>query len=179
MSWEFLSRLSVEAMHAEQLHRHGGAHGLRDENALESALARAENKSNYGDPDIAELAGAYMFGLRQKPCLCRWKQAYGARCSPRLPRHQRLCADCRSRYTLHVCDERRRWRNRRDRRGSLLSAITSSRYEKRFKLNLLRPTAQSRDSTSRCSIDRRDFPLAIIQHETVANGFTEHRLRHG
>ena len=63
MSWEFLSRLSVEAMHAEQLHRHGGAHGLRDENALESALARAENKSNYGDPDIAELAGAYMFGL--------------------------------------------------------------------------------------------------------------------
>ncbi len=63
MSWEFLSRLSVEAMHAEQLHRHGGAQGLRDENALESALARAENKSHYGDPDIAELAGAYMFGL--------------------------------------------------------------------------------------------------------------------
>ncbi|MBB3238022.1 type II toxin-antitoxin system death-on-curing family toxin [Phyllobacterium endophyticum] len=61
MSWEFLSRLSVEAMHAEQLHRHGGAHGLRDENALESALARAENKSNDGDP--AALAGAYMFGL--------------------------------------------------------------------------------------------------------------------
>jgi death-on-curing protein len=63
MSWEFLSRLSVEAMHAEQLHRHGGAHGLRDENALESALARAENKSSYDDPDIADLAGAYMLGL--------------------------------------------------------------------------------------------------------------------
>lgn len=63
MSWVFLSRLAVEAMHAEQLHRHGGAHGLRDENALESAWARAENRSHYGDPDIADLAGAYMFGL--------------------------------------------------------------------------------------------------------------------
>lgn len=63
MSWEFLSRLTVEAIHGEQLRRHGGAHGLRDENALESALARAENKSHYGEADIADLAGAYLFGL--------------------------------------------------------------------------------------------------------------------
>lgn len=63
MSWEFLSRRSVEAMHAEQLRRHGGASGLRDENALESALARAENKSLYGEPDAAALAAAYMFGI--------------------------------------------------------------------------------------------------------------------
>lgn len=63
MSWEFLSRRAVEAMHAEQLRRHGGAAGLRDENALESALARAENKSVYGDPSIHELAAAYVFGL--------------------------------------------------------------------------------------------------------------------
>lgn len=63
MSWEFLSLRSVEAMHAEQLRRHGGASGLRDENALESALARAENKSLYGEPDAAALAAAYMFGI--------------------------------------------------------------------------------------------------------------------
>ncbi|RWB01615.1 type II toxin-antitoxin system death-on-curing family toxin [Mesorhizobium sp.] len=63
MSWEFLSRRAVEAMHAEQLRRHGGAHGLRDENALESALARAENKANYGDPSIEDLAAAYIFGI--------------------------------------------------------------------------------------------------------------------
>ncbi|RVC73807.1 MAG: type II toxin-antitoxin system death-on-curing family toxin [Mesorhizobium sp.] len=63
MSWEFLSRRAVEAMHAEQLRRHGGAQGLRDENALESALARAENKANYGDPSIEELAAAYIFGI--------------------------------------------------------------------------------------------------------------------
>ncbi len=63
MSWEFVSRRSVEAMHAEQLRRHGGAAGVRDENAFESALARAENKALYGEPSIAELAAAYLFGL--------------------------------------------------------------------------------------------------------------------
>ncbi|CAN7433250.1 type II toxin-antitoxin system death-on-curing family toxin [Mesorhizobium amorphae] len=63
MSWEFLTRRAVEAMHAEQLRRHGGAQGLRDENALESALARAENKANYGDPSIEDLAAAYIFGI--------------------------------------------------------------------------------------------------------------------
>jgi len=63
MSWQFLSRRAVEAMHAEQLRRHAGAQGSRDENALESALARAENKANYGDPTIADLAAAYIFGI--------------------------------------------------------------------------------------------------------------------
>ncbi|MER8562993.1 type II toxin-antitoxin system death-on-curing family toxin [Mesorhizobium sp. M0902] len=63
MSWEFLTRRAVEAMHAEQLRRHGGAQGLRDENALESALARAETKANYGDPSVEELAAAYVFGI--------------------------------------------------------------------------------------------------------------------
>jgi death-on-curing protein len=63
MSWEFLSRRAVEAFHAEQLRRHGGAQGLRDENALESALARPEQKAHYGEPTIHELAAAYVFGL--------------------------------------------------------------------------------------------------------------------
>ncbi|TPM37510.1 type II toxin-antitoxin system death-on-curing family toxin [Mesorhizobium sp. B2-3-4] len=62
MSWEFLTRRAVEAMHAEQLRRNGGARGLRDENALESALAHAE-KANYGDPSIEDLAAAYIFGI--------------------------------------------------------------------------------------------------------------------
>ncbi|WP_159590290.1 type II toxin-antitoxin system death-on-curing family toxin [Chelativorans xinjiangense] len=63
MSWEFLSPLAVEAMHAEQLRRHGGAHGIRDDNALESTSARAENKAAYGEPDVFTLAAAYAFGL--------------------------------------------------------------------------------------------------------------------
>lgn len=63
MSWEFLSRRAVEAFHAEQLRRHGGAQGLRDENALESALSRPENKAAYGEPDVYELAAAYVYGI--------------------------------------------------------------------------------------------------------------------
>lgn len=63
MTWEFPSRQVVEALHAEQLRRHGGAAGLRDENALESALHRAENKALYASPDVFELAAAYAFGL--------------------------------------------------------------------------------------------------------------------
>ncbi|ODT32097.1 MAG: death-on-curing family protein [Kaistia sp. SCN 65-12] len=63
MSWRFLIRRAVEAMHAEQLRRHGGAYGIRDENILESALARAENKAAYGEPTVHELAAAYLFGI--------------------------------------------------------------------------------------------------------------------
>ena len=36
---------------------------MRDENALESALARAENKANYGDPSVTDLAAAHVFGI--------------------------------------------------------------------------------------------------------------------
>lgn len=63
MNWRFLSRQVVEALHAEQLRRHGGSRGLRDDNALESALHRAENNAAYGNPDVYELAAAYAFGL--------------------------------------------------------------------------------------------------------------------
>jgi len=63
MNWELLPRRAVEAFHAEQLRRHGGAQGLRDENALESALSRPENKLAYGSPTVHDLAAAYVFGL--------------------------------------------------------------------------------------------------------------------
>lgn len=63
MIWQFLSRAVVEAMHEEQLRRHGGAKGLRDENALESAWEGAANKVAYGDPEVFDLAAAYLYGL--------------------------------------------------------------------------------------------------------------------
>lgn len=63
MSWRFATRQVVEALHAEQLRRHGGAQGLRDENAFASALGRPESKAAYGDPDVFDLAAAYAFGL--------------------------------------------------------------------------------------------------------------------
>ena len=47
----------------QQLAEHGGASGVRDAGLLESALARPRNLALYGDPDAAELAAAYAFGL--------------------------------------------------------------------------------------------------------------------
>lgn len=60
---EFHSRQFVEAMHAEQLRLHGGAPGIRSEDMLESALARPLQKEAYGQPNLCELAAAYLFGI--------------------------------------------------------------------------------------------------------------------
>ena len=59
----WLSRVVVDAIHADQLREHGGLPGVRDENVLESALARPQQKWNYGVTDIAMLAAAYGFGF--------------------------------------------------------------------------------------------------------------------
>lgn len=60
----WVERIVVDAVHLDQLREHGGLHGLRDENALESALARARNKWAYeAIQDIASLAAAYGYGL--------------------------------------------------------------------------------------------------------------------
>ena len=60
----WVPRLVLEAVHLDQLREHGGLPGLRDEAALESALARPRQKWAY-DPeaDLALLAAAYGFGL--------------------------------------------------------------------------------------------------------------------
>jgi|SRR6185312_4427873 death-on-curing protein len=60
---EHHSREFVEALHAEQLRLHGGLPGIRDEGMLESALARPRQKEIYGNPDLCELAAAYLFGI--------------------------------------------------------------------------------------------------------------------
>ena len=54
----------VDAIHNDQLHEHGGLPGIRDENVLESALARPQQKWHYMDrTDVPMLAAAYAFGL--------------------------------------------------------------------------------------------------------------------
>jgi death on curing protein len=60
----WLSRLVVDAIHNDQLREHGGLPGIRDENVLESALPRPQQKWHYAeDTDLATLAAAYGFGL--------------------------------------------------------------------------------------------------------------------
>lgn len=64
----WLTRRIIEAIHDEQLAVHGGAGGLRDEGMLESALDPPRNKRSYEQPDLAELAAAYAYGMaRNRP----------------------------------------------------------------------------------------------------------------
>ena len=60
----WFDRLMADAMHFDQLQQHGGMPGIRDDNALESALARPRNKWAY-EPrtDLASLAAAYGYAL--------------------------------------------------------------------------------------------------------------------
>ena len=60
----WLTRLVVDAIHNDQLREHGGLAGIRDEHALESALARPVQKWHYeANANLPMLAAAYAFGL--------------------------------------------------------------------------------------------------------------------
>jgi death-on-curing protein len=60
----WVPRLVVEAIHVDQVREHGGLIGVRDENGLESALARARQRWTYEpDADLARLAADYAFGI--------------------------------------------------------------------------------------------------------------------
>lgn len=61
--WRWIAAALVYAIHDRQLAEHGGPDGIRDEGAVESALARPRNLVAYGEPDAADLAAAYAYGL--------------------------------------------------------------------------------------------------------------------
>ncbi|HMS27069.1 MAG TPA: type II toxin-antitoxin system death-on-curing family toxin [Burkholderiaceae bacterium] len=61
--WVWLSQAVIVAVHDAQLATHGGGAGVRDKNLLESALAKPENLAAYGQPDVADLAAAYGYGI--------------------------------------------------------------------------------------------------------------------
>lgn len=61
--WRWVGPEVVYAIHDRQLSEHGGLDGVRDLGAVESALARPLNLAAYGDPDVADLAAAYAYGL--------------------------------------------------------------------------------------------------------------------
>lgn len=64
-SWRWIRADLAYAVHEIQLAQHGGLDGIRDKNAVESALARAEQLDTYGNPkpDAADLAAAYVYGF--------------------------------------------------------------------------------------------------------------------
>ena len=61
--WRWLDEALIHAVHEEQLAEHGGGSGVRDANLLASALARPEQLAHYGEPDAADLAASYGFGI--------------------------------------------------------------------------------------------------------------------
>jgi death on curing protein len=62
-NWHWVTLDVARAAHLEQLAEHGGGEGVRDERLLESAMARPQNLAAYGDPDAAQLAAAYAYGI--------------------------------------------------------------------------------------------------------------------
>ncbi|RXK53561.1 type II toxin-antitoxin system death-on-curing family toxin [Oleiharenicola lentus] len=61
----FLSREAVDLIHEASLRAFGGADGVRDENALESALAQPMQEHFYRQADLFQIAAAYAFHLAE------------------------------------------------------------------------------------------------------------------
>jgi death-on-curing protein len=61
--WRWVLPSVAYALHDEQLAEHGGLEGIRDQGGVQAALDRPRNLAVYGDPDAADLAAAYCYGL--------------------------------------------------------------------------------------------------------------------
>jgi death-on-curing protein len=60
----WVDRVVVDAVHLDMLRTHGGFRGIRDENALESALARPRHRYAYARrANLPALAASYGYGL--------------------------------------------------------------------------------------------------------------------
>ena len=61
--WNWIGDNVALAAHDAMLAEFGGPAGVRDANAMRSALARSLNLAAYGTPDAAALAAAYAYGF--------------------------------------------------------------------------------------------------------------------
>jgi len=61
----FPRKREVLSIHAQLIQAFGGTPGLRDERALESALAASENREHYENADLAICAATYAYHLTQ------------------------------------------------------------------------------------------------------------------
>lgn len=67
--FRFLELAEVEELHADSLRAFGGIAGVRDQGALESALASAINAALYGGGDVLDVAAAYAFHIAEAQAL--------------------------------------------------------------------------------------------------------------
>jgi death-on-curing protein len=61
----FLTRQQIDTIHRDQIEAWGGLHGLRNEEALESAIAQPVNVYFCGNGDLYEIAAAYAFHIAE------------------------------------------------------------------------------------------------------------------
>lgn len=60
----WINEATLLAIHAQQIERYGGKHGVLDQNVVLSALARPVHRWTYDvDADLADLAAAYIVGF--------------------------------------------------------------------------------------------------------------------
>lgn len=80
---EFLSLGDVLTIHKDQIDRYGGAHGIRDQGLLESALAqpRATFGGEYLHNDLPEMAAAYLYHIVQNHPFIDGNKRVGAVCA--------------------------------------------------------------------------------------------------
>ena len=65
MAPRWLNRVTVDAIHLDQLREHGGSRGVRDDAAIDAALDRPRKKweTDEDRPDLARLAAEYGHAL--------------------------------------------------------------------------------------------------------------------
>lgn len=78
----WLTEPTLLAIHAHQIERYGGAHGVLDENVVLSALARPINRWSY-DPsaDLADLAATYLVGYARSQGFTDGNKRTGLACA--------------------------------------------------------------------------------------------------
>ncbi len=73
-----LRKSEVLAIHTRLIDGFGGIHGLRDDNALESALTAVENKQHYEDADLVTCSATYAYHLTQAHAFIDGNKRIGA-----------------------------------------------------------------------------------------------------
>ncbi len=81
MPFLFPRKHEVLDIHAQLIEAFGGVHRLRDEAALESALAAAENREYYESADLAVCAATYAYHLTQAHAFIDGNKRIGAAAS--------------------------------------------------------------------------------------------------
>jgi death-on-curing protein len=78
----WLTESTLLAIHAQQIERFGGAHGVLDQNVVLSALARPQQRWSYdASADLADFAAAYLVGFARSQGFSDGNKRTGLACA--------------------------------------------------------------------------------------------------